>query len=70
MSEIPKCPSWLGHKFIARYSTGKPTLEESRLIWIYGSDRRLQALRDSRPQTYEGDVCVRCGCVVNQAAAA
>lgn len=59
---VPKCTSWLGHKFEARYSyspvAGKYNVEG-------GSSAHIQAMADKmRQQTYQHDICVRCGHVV------
>lgn len=64
MTDAPKCKSWFGHKFEARYSLGPArSLSETELFWLMGYDR-LPAIKASRRQTYECDVCVRCGHVV------
>lgn len=63
---IPKCTSWRGHKFEARYSTGpgrKLTEPEMWHAWPYD----LTTLSEkTRRKTYECDVCVRCGHVVQK----
>lgn len=64
MSDVPKCKSWLGHKFEARYSKGParvPTDEEA--FWPSVFDQVSMA-ESRRTITYECDVCVRCGHVV------
>lgn len=57
----PKCTSWLGHHFEARYSKGsaKAGEYEGNAIAV------IELAERSRTVTYEGDVCTRCGCVVN-----
>lgn len=63
MSDVPKCKSWLGHKFEARYSTTNPSL--LRLIERSSSvELHPYAITKMREETYECDVCVRCGQVV------
>lgn len=63
---VPKCTSWLGHKFVARYST-KPHVmtpaQIDQMFWLGSEDRR----RMTRPiETYERDICVRCGCTLER----
>lgn len=54
----------LGHKFDARYSIGAADLPLS-LIDLKGPSSQVQeALEKMRPWTYHGDVCERCGLVV------
>lgn len=59
----PKCTSWLGHKFQARYSTTNPALlkliERSSEVELHP-----YAMTKMREERYECDVCVRCGTVV------
>lgn len=66
-NSTPKCLSWRGHKFEGRYSTvetpnpvAKGNIEGSQdaVIALIGT-MKLHAT------TYHGDVCVRCGTVVN-----
>lgn len=61
-----KCTSWRGHRFAARYSTKPATLSAralQELWWMAGDDRE----RLTQPvKTYECDVCVRCGHVVQK----
>lgn len=60
----PKCTSWLGHHFVARYSTSPRNLlpkQMEELFWL-GHTERVQLTRPQR--TYECDVCARCGHVV------
>ena len=50
-----------GHKFRARYSMGYP---EAHVKGV--SPDELKALIEAtRPREYHGDVCERCGAVVN-----
>lgn len=51
------------HKFQARYSYGKAKEYESEGVSVESMIRILEA---SRPQTYECDICVRCGKVVDK----
>lgn len=66
MGKLPKCTSWLGHRFMPRYSTTPVRMTETMLqalFWAAYSDRRnLTAPR----KTYECDICVRCGHVVDR----
>lgn len=58
----PKCSTWLGHKFEGRYSKGparSPDFEGAAIALIELAEK-------FRTVTYEGDVCTRCGCVVNE----
>lgn len=64
--KVGKCTSWLGHKFEARYSTSAAKLTQGQmdeLFWL-GSDAKRRLSSPTR--TYEGDVCVRCGALVNK----
>lgn len=66
MSEIPKCTSWLGHRFRPRYSRSSHHADLSGipsdvLLTSYDIVRITEA---EAGHTYEGDVCVRCGCTV------
>ena len=65
MSE--KCTSWRGHRFEARYSTRPivlPAQKMQELLWLSMDDLK----RLTEPvRTYECDVCVRCGHVVQKA---
>jgi hypothetical protein len=54
----PKCTSWLGHKYEARYSK---TFPNGQFQMEGGSVRALEATKNV---TYERDICVRCGHVV------
>lgn len=61
---VPKCTSWRGHKFEARYSTQPMNLlprQMDELFWL-GYDDRKRLTQPKR--TYECDVCIRCGHVV------
>lgn len=61
----PKCTSWLGHKFKARYSVAPGRrLSEQELFWTPYT-HRLAAIEATVKRTYVGDVCTRCGCIVN-----
>lgn len=61
----PKCTSWLGHKFVARYSTkpGKLTPAQLKELFWLGTLERKYAMSSER--IYECDVCVRCGHVID-----
>lgn len=59
----PKCTSWLGHKFEARYDLEAPTqVVKSSGGW--SAREVVDVLDATRPQTYVHDICVRCGHVV------
>lgn len=60
MSVIPKCTSWWGHKFEARYSLSASTMIEFEVG--KATAKALGEIIDRyRDRTYEGEVCVRCG---------
>jgi hypothetical protein len=60
----PKCTSWLGHKFEARFDIGAkvggPVEYEGSALFVL----ELEKLKQSR--TYVHDICVRCGHVVQR----
>lgn len=63
----PKCTSWLGHKYQARYSlSGAPALTDEEAMFAWSFDY-AEILSQKRAKTYECDVCVRCGHVVQKA---
>jgi hypothetical protein len=51
-----------GHKFVARFSEGRPTLTR-----VDAEDARvgIDMVRVSKPLTYHGDICERCGEVIS-----
>ena len=51
----------LGHKYVARYSYGAPTIGILRVGAPWRAERIISA---SKPATYERDVCERCGAVI------
>ncbi len=58
MTDVPKCQSWMGHKFEPRYSTQPDaTLAGFKADSVFSAD--LPKLLTKR--TYEFDICVRCG---------
>lgn len=59
---VPKCTSWLGHKFEARYSEKMPdqSLEFEKAT--------VAAIKAFKTITYECDICVRCGHVIDHRA--
>lgn len=65
MSDLPKCKSWLGHKFAARYSAGAAVLPPNLKVSI-AVDSLASIYERFRPVTYERDVCVRCGATVER----
>jgi hypothetical protein len=64
---VPNCKSWLGHKFEPRYSTAPPKGVDVTRGTAGGIALLVEAMTQ---RDYKGDVCVRCGCVVNQQAGA
>lgn len=70
---VPKCTSWLGHRFEARYSTVAPPDSISEVMasldgnTAYAGKLILDGLTSHH---YAGDVCTRCGYVVNRMPAA
>lgn len=52
-----------GHKFEARYSLGLAMDMNTKGTSI---SEVIRLLDSSRARTYEGDVCTRCGMVVNK----
>lgn len=65
MGEIPKCTSWLGHKFSPRYSKG-PSIFGGK----YTGGNADVIAEKYRPVTYERDICVRCGVTIERPRAA
>lgn len=63
---IPICTSWRGHKFEGRYSYKNPALQT--LFTQTGSIKRMtgEFVESMRDQTYELDICVRCGATVEK----
>ena len=57
----PKCTSWLGHKFEPRYSKGPSRFRVESMC----ESAFIEAAEKYRTITYAGDVCTRCGCIVN-----
>lgn len=67
MSDVQKCTSWLGHKFQPRYSLSAASERVLDSLADGNSAVAVQALLDRfRAKTYECDVCVRCGHVVER----
>lgn len=66
MSDVPKCTSIWGHKFEARYSKG-PAVGHGKISLGYAeSEAVCDVLEAYRQVTYEADICVRCGHVVER----
>lgn len=61
----PKCTSWRGHKFEGRYSKtaagGWPKFDTN------SREMAAKVLDATRNVTYERDICVRCGHVIEKA---
>lgn len=49
-----------GHSYEPRYSLGAPSLKSLTL----GSGNPVPLLEATKPKTYHGDVCSRCGHVI------
>lgn len=62
---IPKCTSRWGHKFEGRYSMGAAVLPPDLKVSI-AVDSLTGIYAQFRQQTYERDVCVRCGATVEK----
>jgi len=61
----PKCQSFWGHRFEPRYSYGgsRGDLSAKGAYSVEDFERQVRAMQ---AQTYHGDVCVRCGAIVNK----
>lgn len=67
MTVTSNCTSWLGHHFEARYSETLPDISDLFSGGFKTSVHGMSVFLDSiKSKTYEGDVCTRCGCVVNK----
>ena len=68
MSELPRCTSWLGHKFEGRYSSkGPPEGYDLKLTAKASTQAAKEALELlTSVKTYERDICVRCGVTVEK----
>lgn len=63
---IPKCTSWLGHKFRPRYSKS-PAVGHGKLSLGWADAEAVATVLDGyRTITYERDICVRCGTTVEK----
>lgn len=56
---VPKCTSWLGHRFLARYSTQPFKTSNAEL-------QALALVNKDIVKTYERDVCTRCGATIEK----
>lgn len=65
MSGTPKCTSWRGHKFEGRYSS-EPKGEGWPAFNAQGTAAIEGWVRLTTKQTYERDICVRCGATVEK----
>lgn len=62
MNAVPKCTSWLGHKFEGRYDKGPAA---GKYHVTNASEAHIEAIAERlRPVTYVHDICVRCGHVI------
>ncbi len=59
----PKCLSRLGHKFQPRYDSYLPA--HITHMRARGWDEPTDMMEAAKTKMYRGDVCVRCGCIVN-----
>jgi|HubBroStandDraft_1064217.scaffolds.fasta_scaffold284737_2 hypothetical protein len=64
---LPRCPSWFGHRFEARYddvasSQPPPDFNKNPELAVFAAD----LLPLFRNHIYVLDVCVRCGAVVGR----
>ena len=55
-----------GHKYEGRFSHSAPKVDPKMVNSLVFADDLLALNRASRPVTYHGDVCVRCGHIANQ----
>lgn len=65
MTDIAKCTSWLGHKFEGRYSASPAVLPPGLKVSI-AVDSLSSIYERFRQMTYERDVCVRCGAIIER----
>jgi hypothetical protein len=65
--DVPKCKSWMGHKFEGRYSLGAAVIPPDLKVSI-AVDSLTGIYSQFRTQTYVHDICVRCGYVIEKAA--
>lgn len=65
MTNIPRCTSRWGHKFVGRYSKGPANVPLNTPLSIV-VDSLADIYERFRPVTYERDVCVRCGATVER----
>jgi hypothetical protein len=57
---------FFGHNFKARYTVGSPHDFSGMKMKGYGvAEGAVKMIEASKPKTYVGDVCVRCGEVTN-----
>lgn len=61
---VPKCTSWLGHKFEARFDTGARVGGDAEYEGSAYFILELEKLK--HPHTYVHDICIRCGHVVQR----
>lgn len=67
MTAIPKCTSWLGHRFEGRYSSEPLQYDGDRKIDVQGVHAIEAIQRINSTVTYERDICVRCGATIEKA---
>jgi hypothetical protein len=67
MGWVPECKSWMGHKFEGRFSYESPG--DLKLDGFRGTSAQYKTMvRALQNETYERDICVRCGYVIEKAA--
>lgn len=65
---MEKCKSWFGHKYEPRYSKSAVLMEVTKLA-VAACNSTVGAtdlMETSRAKTYERDICVRCGHVIER----
>jgi hypothetical protein len=65
---LPKCTHRLGHKFEGRYSVRPGKMPSSEELFWTGYSTSTQLIKAAVVKTYERDVCVRCGHVIEKKA--
>jgi hypothetical protein len=54
-----------GHKYEPRYSRSAPTFQIKTMESLAFADELVAIMESSKVWTYHGDVCTRCGHVIN-----
>lgn len=66
MTDMPKCASWLGHKYEGRFTLEPASREMPGDMWALFPKEAKGASEASRRRLYERDICVRCGHVIER----